>query len=204
MSAGQNVGYEEFADWERKLARTKAVEKARRLKQPNIDVDDLEQEFLLQIWIKRRAYDPQHESQSSQKTFMKRVLENRYRDIQRSEHMDKRCIHDQIDSLDREIENEQGSSITVGDQIPEVPSASSMGSDLRSAFEQCASLLSKGQLSIFRMIMTGHNLAEISKKTKTPWSSLKDDVIRMRRVFYDAGLHEFVSFRDFEKGRRIG
>lgn len=203
MSAGHNVGYEKFSDWERELAKRKAVEKARRLKSPNIDVDDLEQEFLLQLWIKRKAFDPGHESKSSQKTFMKQVLENRYRDIQRSEHMDKRSIHDQIDSLDREIEKEDGHSGTLGDLIAEVP-ISSMQSELKAVLEQAASALTNTQISIFRMVMKGHNLAEISRQTGTPWSSIKDEILRMREVLYDAGLHEFVSLRDLKKRRRIG
>lgn len=194
MSAGHEVGYKEFSEWERKLAKRKAMEKAKQLNTAAVDANDLEQEFLLKIWLKRRAYDPVHHSKSSFETFMRRVVENRFLDLAKAEQKDKRSIHHHIDSLDREIETEDCDVATVGDRIKGDDNwfDSELGT-LRATLETALSFLSKSQVTILRLLMSGHTIAQISRKTKTPWSSVKDEIIKMRGSLYDAGLRDFLS-----------
>lgn len=202
MSAGHESGFEAFAAWERAMARRKAERRARELRRDSISVDDLEQEFLLQIWIKRKAYVRNHHSGASLKTFINRILDNRFKDIQKAEWKDKRIIHAHAVSMSTPIEGEDD-DLVLGDLIQDDDELANQDRlDLRRALEAAVQRLTAFQRSIYQLILAGFTIAQIAEKKQMAWSSLKDEIVRMRTVFYDAGLEAEIGFRDYEEKRR--
>lgn len=204
MEEPKGIGYEGFAKWERDLARIKAKKKASVLNRTAIDWEDLEQEFLIQIWLRRQFYQTEHQSHSSLSTFINRVLENRFMDILRSEKMDKRIIHEEMDSLQREFETDEGMTVTLQEKLADesLPEPQDPNADLQKTFEQAIGALTQLQKDIYRRIQAGQNLQTISKELRLPWTSVKRKVVRMRQVLYDAGLSDFVESGEFSKKSR--
>jgi len=204
------VGYQEFTEWEKQLVKEKAKEKVRGLKRPAIGQEDLEQEFFLHIWLKRSHYDPHHASRASLKTFLNRILDHKFLDIVKFEKQDRRAIHGIMDSLDKELISAEDDNLTLGDTIPEGQqfvkrvNDSYKLTDIRHALDVADSKLTEIQRTIIKLIAKGHGIAEIAQKTKKPWSTLKNEITKMRTVLYDTGLADFVGVGDLSKKRRMG
>jgi len=203
---GKPVGYEAFSKWERKLARGLARDRAADLGRADLDADDLEQEFLLQIQVKRRA--SKSATEAGKRAYLRKVLHRRFLDIAKAELREKRAIHGRMDSLDYESETEDGDSISLFETLDENLSPFSrrntgMDEDRKLMVEVAARRLTESQRRICRLIMDGFNVAEISRDLRKPWSSLKDEIARMRETLYDAGLKDVVGPRDFPNRRRL-
>ena len=128
MKRGKEVGYEAFACWEREMAVKKAGRLVGKLGITREDAKDIEQDLLIHILIKRKRYNPQHESHSTQQKFMSYVLDKAISNILQARKQDKRAVHINPRSLDEEIMQEDGDVLRFGDLLDEDHSLSRMAS----------------------------------------------------------------------------
>lgn len=205
MPKSATLGYEQFEEWERKMAKRKAERLVwrDRLRSPRqragftpSDIPDLEQEMLLQIWIKRGRYKPEHEKGASLESFISFALDKFSSDLRRSRRRQKRAGEIRIDSLDREIEDEEGDASTLADMIAderpaEQPASSS--ASLRLDVERALGGLAEPQRTIGRRIMEGRGMEEIGTEFGISRMTLYREIQRMRRVLYEAGLGDYLA-----------
>lgn len=201
----KQVGYEEFSAWERKLARGLARDRAQSLGRTDVDTDDLEQEFLLHIHIKRKS--SKAATEAGKKAFLRKALHRRFLDLAKAEHREKRSIHGRMDSLDEEFESEDGDRMSLWETLPEDASSPQAATaeareEVRIMVGGAAESLSEFQRGICRMIMDGLSVSEIARSLGKPWSTLKDEIARMRELLYDAGLKGVVEVREIPERRR--
>lgn len=216
MSTETRVGCEAFSKWERKMAKRKAekmvqddlsVPPNQRAGLTRSDIPDLEQELLLEIYTKRGRFDSAHESTASYKNFIICAVNNFASDIVRARKRLKRGGGDRLVSLNKEISNEEGEGITVGEMITDarlpgqpgaLPDAMHvLGSpepepSLSFDVDRLLAQLNARQREIGRRIMDGDDVKDIGARIGISRAEVYREIARMRRTLYAEGLKDYL------------
>jgi len=156
---------------------------------PALDFDDLVQECLLHWWTQRQRY--RKERGASPRTFMRRLLNAKLVDLTREAGAAKRGCGRPADSLDREAGEEKEDGSMLGDLVPshvDVDAESSLRIDLQSGMAH----LTARQRSVIRALADGWRVTDISRRSGLSRGTLYEELQRIRQVFRDAGLEEYL------------
>lgn len=199
MKKGKEVGYEAFACWEREMAAKKAGRLVGKLGITREDAKDIEQDLLIQILVKRRRYNPHHESNLSRQKFMSYVLDKAIANTLQARKQDKRAVHINPRSLDEDILQEDGDVLRFGDLLDDEHSLSRMGrpsrpteEEMRIDVERVLSILSPSEIEIVSLIMRGYKPSEIGRMLGKARATLDRQIAKMRMILYDAGLKDYL------------
>ena len=153
------------------------------------DADDLLQECLLHWWLQRKRY--QQQRGASRRTFMRRVLNAKLVDLTREAGAAKRGCGRPADSLDREVGEEKEDGLVLGDLVPgdvDMEAESSLGVD----HQRGVALLTERQRVVIRALADGWRVTDISRRSGLSRGTLYEELQRIRQVFRDAGLEEYL------------
>ncbi len=121
---------------------------------------------------------------------MRRVVNAKLVDIERTMKAGKRGGGQYPLSLDAPLSQEGADAQTLGDLVPAGDTESEvMSSVIR---EHLLSRLSAGQRRLALGLEAGMSMSEISKRLDVPRTTLYDELERIRRVFRDEGLEGFL------------
>lgn len=153
--------------------------------------DDLLQECLTHWYFVRSRYDDA--KSATRKTFMKHVFENKILDLLEQRLSVKRRAGYQSVSLDELVdgldENSYPDELAFEDQNFEEVLRSDVGRVLKRAMEK----LSGRQRELCRLIkVEGLNMKQVSQKMKIPRGTLFEEVLRIRDVFRNEGLKDYL------------
>jgi len=153
--------------------------------------DDLLQECLTHWYFVRDRYDDR--KAANKKTFMRQVFENKIFDLLEQRVSVKRKAVYQSVSLDELTEGLDGETyideLAVEDQNFEEVLRSDVGRVLKRAMAK----LSGRQRELCRLIkVEGLNMKQASQKMNIPRGTLFDEVLRIREVFRDEGLTDYL------------
>jgi RNA polymerase sigma-70 factor (ECF subfamily) len=157
---------------------------------PVLDYDDLFQECLLHWWTQRQRY--RKERGASPGTYMRRLLNAKLVDLTREAKAAKRGCGRITDSLDREVGEEKEDGLVLGDLVPgnvDVEAESSLRVDL----QRGVALLTERQRLVIRTLAAGWRITDISRRSGLSRDTLYEELHRIRQVFRDAGLKEYLS-----------
>ena len=179
----------ELARWEIALVELLVFDfLSSRTALPGFEADDLMQECLLHWWAQRQHY--KETRGASKKTFMRRVVKAKLIDIERTMKAGKRGGGHHPLSLDGPLSHEAGEERTLGDTVPAGETESEvMSSVIR---EGLLSRLSPGQRRLALGLEAGMSMSEISRRLDVPRTTLYDELERIRQVFRDESLEEFL------------
>ena len=153
--------------------------------------DDLLQECLTHWYFVRGRYDDTKAANKT--TFMRQVFENKIFDLLEQRVSVKRKAVYQSVSLDELTEGLDGETyideLAVEDQNFEEVLRSDVGRVLKRAMAK----LSGRQRELCRLIkVEGLNMKQASQKMNIPRGTLFDEVLRIREVFRDEGLTDYL------------
>ena len=156
--------------------------------------EDLVQDCLTHWWLQRRRYSA--ERGASRATFMRRVLKAKLLDIERGERAAKRGGRTQFLSLDG-APGPQEDGPTLAELLPDddpdwSPEQAAERLALRSHLERVLPLLSRRQRQLVDALDSGSSMSEIGRLLQIPRATLYDELQRIKRVFRDEGLEEFL------------
>jgi len=216
MSVQTKVGYQDFAEWEKRMVRMKAERLVRsdqagfpnqRAGLTRSDIPDLEHEMLIQIHIKRGLFDPSHHSGASFKNFVGFALDKFAENLLRDRKRLKRGGRSESVFLDKEIESEEGDTAFIGEMItdeywPHQPGptpgmtrtlgARQPESSLRLDTNRLLGRLNSRQREIGRRIMEGHEMTEIGPILGISRAQLYREITEMRKTLYAEGLRDYM------------
>ena len=200
MEKKKTVGYEAFEAWEVRMAHGKARGLIGKHGFTYEDLPDLEQELLLEIYLKRGTRDTWTHIEASQKTVLNRILDNRIRDIIDAIRTDKRRIQTLSKSLSQEIHaSEDEGSLNYEDVLSEDRTPTRIGKkpfaeeeELRSVLSAKLANLSDSQKTICTLLMRGTSVSEAAESLGMKRTTLYRELERMRKLFYKEGLHEYL------------
>lgn len=200
MEKKNKVGYEAFAAWELDLARGKAKGLVGKHGFTYEDLPDLEQELLLEIYLRRGVRESWTKITASPQTVMDRILNNRIRGIIDTVEADKRRIYIGASSLSDEVGDDESSNpLTLEDVVGDDQSLARRGRRPRSAEEELILAISRGreilndrQQRICDLLMQGLSIVETADALGMKRTTLNDEIKRMRKLFYQQGLHDYV------------
>jgi RNA polymerase sigma factor (sigma-70 family) len=179
----------ELADWEIALVQLLVYDfLASRTVSPGFEEDDLAQECLLHWWSQRQRYEETRGA--SMRTFLRTVVKAKLIDIERTMKAGKRGAGQRPLSLDAPLSHEAGGKGTLGDTVPAGETAIEVMSSVMR--EHLLSRLAPGQRRLVLGLEAGMSMSEISKRLDVPRTTLYDELERIRRVFRDEGLEEFL------------
>ena len=187
------VGYEAFERWERDLARRKAYGLVGRHGITASEAEDIESELLLHIWTRRKAFDPDHASKATVETFIKRVVENRIRNILRDRQSARRAIHLHAQSLECPVEQKDGTRVPIEEILSEEDAldASRMSEpETALAIAKAIEALSHAQQELLDLLAQGCSVSDAARTLNRPRTTLNKEITRIRRVFEQEGLRE--------------
>ena len=146
------------------------------------------QECLLHWWAQRQHY--KETRGASKKSFMRRVVKAKLIDIERTMKAGKRGGGHHPLSLDGPLSDEAGEKTTLGDTVPaRETDIEVMSSVIR---DHLLSRLSPGQRRLALGLEAGMSMSEISRRLDVPRTTLYDELERIRQVFRDESLEEFL------------
>ena len=151
--------------------------------------EDLVQECLVHWWQQRGRYSQGRGA--SPQTYTRRVLEKKLLDIARAERAEKRKAQKQGASLQEQNEYGLAPADTIAD--PDAgPEDRAEQHEVGLHIRKVLLLLSPRQQQLARALSTGATMTEISRMLKMPRPTLYDDLARIRKVFRDEGLEEYL------------
>jgi len=179
----------EFADWEIALVQLLVYDfLATRTVSPVFEEDDLAQECLLHWWSQRHRY--RETRGASMRTFLRTVVKAKLIDIERTMKATKRGGGQHPLSLDAPLSHEAGEERTLSDTVPARETDSEvMSSVIR---EQLLSRLTRRQRRLALGLEAGMSMSEIGRRLAVPRGTLYDELERIRQVFRDESLDEFL------------
>lgn len=183
-----------FQDWEIGVAKN-VIEKFRRQwKCLELEgFDDLLQECLTHWHFSKDDYNPS--AGANERTFMSRVLEHKLQKIIRDLNRDRRSILNKTLSLDTPISNDEDSP-TYLDQLSEDESHVSnlhISAQLKIDISRTVEKLTPQQRELCRLLgEEGLNISEASELLKTPRGTLYEDIKRIKAIFQQENLHEYL------------
>lgn len=152
--------------------------------------EDLMQECLVHWFFTKDQYRP--ESGASERTFLNRVMRNKIADIVKFEGRNKRkmfYLSESLDALDESRSVNAKEKALMNDE--QVISKITEG-DLPDAMAKVTANLSFRQKQICRYLSEGMNQIQVGKKMNIPRTTLQVEMKRIRDVFQEAGLEEFL------------
>lgn len=191
------VGYVAFAQWEVELAEGKAKGLIGKHGFMREDYEDLKQDLLLQIHLKRETSTKWSEITASERTVMSRILDNYVRDMIDAAHTDKRKVHLFTESIHKndEIGNE-GESRSIVDEgfifrhmeKIEVDEDKDLQVDFQSVFQD----LNSFQRRVCEVLLSGTTISDAARVLHMKRTTLNREIERLRKVFYKRGLKIYV------------
>lgn len=184
-----------FERWEIEvISREVAAFLATRQESADLDRDDLTQQCLLHWWQKRGRHDPSRGA--SKKTFMARVVRAKLVDIERASKARKRGAGNADLSLEAPP-GAYGEGLPLADVVRDLdadvdPEKAAEADELSASIHSAAQLLTVRQKKLLEGLSRGYNITEMSRQLRVSRPTLHDDLKRIRKVFRDEGLHEFL------------
>lgn len=160
-----------------------------------VDFEDLIQECMIHLWNKTKGDLEKYEYI---KAYVRKVVVNYLNDFNKKLEADRRKINNKAISLDREkiLDNGEVSLYEVvssEDILYPVKNKSDIEkSILKLDLIQILNLLDQKKQLICMHILKGYHLSEISKITKIPRSSIYDQLKKIRILFLDNGMHNYL------------
>ena len=201
MSKQKIVGYAAFARWEVELARGKARGLIGSYGFSESDLGDIEQELLLQMFLKRETRESWVCIKASARTVMSRILDNRIRDIIKAIKTGKRegllASQSLYEQLCRESDDED--ALTYEDVLSEDQSILRRGRrlltddhDLGISLSMVLDRLTDIQKSACRLLRQGLSVTEVADQLGMKRTTLNNEIKRMQKVFYREGLGDYL------------
>lgn len=184
-----------FQDWEIAIAKRLINDFRREWKCLRYeDPEDLLQDCLSQWQQVKPEFDSNRGA--NWQTFMATIVRNRLVNIVRGLVTDKRKMHSQALALDEPIGDGENSATlldTIENSALDYRASESIEShclniDVAGATQQ----LSSRQRKLCDLLSQGFGIAEISRILKTPRGTIYDELRRIRTLFEDAGLREYL------------
>ena len=149
------------------------------------DFEDLLQECLLHWSARRHLYRPGLGASPS--TFLGKILRRKLLDILDREMAQKRRVNQRASPLPEE----DGDDERLAPPLPAVPSGIPH-LHLRLAVAEILASLHPGQARLCELLKEGMTVAAIGRELKKPRPSIYDEMRRIRKIFREAGLQEFL------------
>ncbi len=197
MANKNRVGYEAFTRWELELAEGKAKGLIGKHGFMLGDYDDLKQDLLLQIYMKRETRAGWVEKTASAKTVMSRILDNRVRDIIDASHTDTRKVHLFTDSLQAPAsardEDARGQMIDEESIFRRMersgtPEDRDLSMDIHNTFRDLNAI----QRRVCDLLSEGQSISDISRILHIKRTTLNREIGRLRKIFYKRGLKAYI------------
>lgn len=153
--------------------------------------DDLFQEILIHWASKRNLFNPSDEESCG--PVMRRVIENKIRDIVDSMHRKKRkAIYHTISLNDPAFERDEEDKVKQF-LADEDTFRESFKCDIADVLRRANEKLSRRQRELCRLIQVdGLNLKQASEKLQIPRTTVYEEVFRIRDVFREEGLKDYL------------
>jgi len=153
--------------------------------------DDLLQECLIHWYYRRDQHDAT--KPAAKKTFMRHVFKNKISDLLEERVSVKRKAMYQSISLDELMsgmdEDMYPDALVVEDENFD----EALRSDMSVVLRRATTKLSRRQREMCRLIkVEGLNMMQVSQKLNIPRGTLFDEVVRIREVFRDEGLTDYL------------
>ena len=163
------------------------MKKNRQLR--SVDFEDLLQECLLHWYSKKDKYDP--EKGTKIQTFMAEILKRKLEDIRREQFADKRKLNHLSDSLDRQLKEQE--ETTLKDTVEDRKAKPEQNNHfLKTDLSGAIAGLSVHQQNICELILDDYPIKQISSILDTPRSTIYDEIKRIRKLFSDKGLEDYL------------
>ena len=201
MSKQKIVGYAAFARWELDLARGKARGLIGNYGFTESDLKDIEQEMLLQVYLKRGTRGSWAEVTASERTVMSRILNNRIRDIIDVVKTKKRKFQTNAESLHRKLSTsgDDEDTLTLEETLSEEQSFSRQGGitlkqeeEIRLALARSLEKLTDIQRRVCDLVLKGLNITQVATTLGVRRKKVHKELSRMRSVFDRDGLGEYI------------
>jgi len=162
------------------------------------DRDDLEQEMMLDVITRLPKFDA---NKGTPKTFVARIIERKISKLIRHRTSDMRDYHREAFSLNESIEDGDGGSIERGDLVsresidPVVATHSRTGADEMALLLDLKTVLAGLPDHLRRLcevLKTGTTISDAARELGVPRTTLHDHVTKLRSLFEDAGLREYL------------
>jgi RNA polymerase sigma-70 factor (ECF subfamily) len=180
-----------FQEWEIRYARALILQFQMHFKVLEREgSDDLMQECLTHWYFKRDQYDPS--KPASCRTYMRSVLENKLRDIvQAKERNIRKAIYNSlpIDMFLIDDKDDLSGCFTIIDKELE----RAAGDDVADLLARAIEKLSHRQRELCRLIQEESlNMKQVGERLNIPRGTLFDEVLRIRDVFRQEGLRDYL------------
>jgi RNA polymerase sigma-70 factor (ECF subfamily) len=178
-----------FEDWEVAIARKLCSDfLARHSWLKGFDLNDLMQECLVQWYLARHTFEKG--KGASPQTYMARVVKHRLHNILEGQLAEKRKADRLTASLETPVDDEQ---TPLKDLVPAAEETVEAVVSLRLDLELAMSRLSPLQRKLCTLLRQGYGVTEIGAILKRPRPTVYDEIKRIRKVFADAGLEEYLA-----------
>lgn len=184
---------EDFEKWEIAVAKNvvNGFLKGNRIK--GYDFGDLVHECLLHWYQKRGKYKA--DKGATKKTFMGHILRRRLQEILREQLADKRKVNQVAEPLIVVLDqgDSDGDTYDLSEKKQEEEfrlSEDNLG--LKKDLANALAKLSPLQRKICYLTMDDYSMAHISRILNKPRTTLYDEIKRIRRIFFDEGLKEYL------------
>ena len=176
----------DFEPWELDLVRRLIRDFVTEWRPPcDVEFDDLFQECLAHWWSQRDRYDEARGA--SRKTFLRKVVRGKLRDLARGWRAGKRGFGHLPLSLDAPASAHDRDGRSLGDILP---SQERLEADLASLLDlrQITSRLSERQRDIIADATPGMNKADLSRQLGISRDTIYRELERIQQIFRDEGL----------------
>lgn len=157
------------------------------IRHPNIygmEIEDIEQEFMLDVFGRSHAYDRE---KSGWRTFVDRILHHKIADLIEEAKAQKRGGGIPPLSLDAIFESDEGGH----DELPDPVGHSVCGMHLVIDLKRLAQSLPQ-PLAELMFRLGEHNPSEISRMTGVPRATLYGSIYALRGTLSEHGLHNYL------------
>jgi len=184
---------EDFEKWEIAVAKNvvSSFLKSNSIREYNFN--DLLQECLLHWYQKRGKY--RSDRKATRQTFMGHILRRRLLEILREQEADKRRVNQVAEPLIVTFDEGEsdGDTYDLSDRKQEEEfQLSQRNFGLKKDVGDAMSKLSSSERKVCHLIMEGYPMTYISKILHKPRTTLYDEIERIRRIFLDEGLKEYL------------
>lgn len=161
------------------------------------DRDDLEQEMMLDVITRLPKFDA---NRGTPKTFVARIIERKISKLIRHRTSDMRDYRREAFSLNENIEDGDGGCIERGDLVSRESIDPVVASNSRTGVEEMAFLqdlesvlvgLPDHLRRLCEILKTG-SISDAAREMGVPRTTLHDHVTKLRSLFEDAGLREYL------------
>jgi RNA polymerase sigma-70 factor (ECF subfamily) len=159
----------------------------------DLELEDLVQECLLHWWVQKPKY--RQSRGASIATFLRRVVNNKLFDLERGAKAQKRGQGRSSESLDQPLGEDEPEGDTLADYIAD-PANTEWEALHRVSLAAALSRLSPRQEQIINGLRDEYTVSQISRQLGVPRATLYDDLKRIRQIFRDEGLNQFLDESD--------